>query len=285
MGASHSVVTTLRSVLKQCGLKVATKTLEGFVKEVDRIAPWFACSGTLTIPSWEKLKGDLVRELENGKLKAGTMPLWKLLRSCLKDEECQQVVKAGQRILDKIQDSLSEVERGERLGAKRTHDAPIKHTGLSTDLEPKEKIMSGKNTRGEFGRKEKEKEKKKDQSAEVPRRRNLYPPLYEFKELALSSSESDEGLSPSEETDLEEEAARYEGERYQQDKMQANQSRKRPKVAGKSQLAAWPLDCRLQGPSAPPPYVQRYHSDSFIPKEEQRKMQQAFPVFEGAEGG
>jgi hypothetical protein len=103
MGASHSVVTALRSVLKQHGLKGATKTLEGFVKEVDRIAPWFACSGSLTIPSWEKLKGDLVRELENGKLKAGAMPLWKLIRSCLKDEECQQVVKAGQRILDEIQ--------------------------------------------------------------------------------------------------------------------------------------------------------------------------------------
>jgi hypothetical protein len=152
--------------MKQRGLKVTTKTLEGFVKEVDRIAPWFAFSGSLTIPSWEKLKGDLVGEQENGKLKAGTMPLWKLIRSCLKDEECQQVVKAGQRILDEIQDSLSEVEQGERLGAKRRHGAPIKHTGLSTDLEPKEKIMSGKNTRSEFGRKEEEKEKKKDQSAQ-----------------------------------------------------------------------------------------------------------------------
>ena len=59
---------------------------------------------------------------------------------------CQQVVKAGQRILDKIQDSLSEVKRGERVGAKRKHGAPIKHTGLSMGLEPKEKIMSGKNT-------------------------------------------------------------------------------------------------------------------------------------------
>jgi hypothetical protein len=66
MGASHSVVTALRSVLKQRGLKVTTKTLEGFIKEVDHIAPWFACSGSLTIPFWEKLKGDLVRELENG---------------------------------------------------------------------------------------------------------------------------------------------------------------------------------------------------------------------------
>ena len=59
------------------------------------------------------------------------------------------------------------------MGAKRTNGAPIKHTGLSTGLEPEEKIMLGKNTWGEFGRKEKEKEKKKEQSVEVPRRRNL----------------------------------------------------------------------------------------------------------------
>ena len=31
--------------------------------------------------------------------------------------------------------------------------------------------------------------------------------------------------------------------------------------------------------------MERYLSDSFIPKEEQRKGQQAFPVFEGADGG
>ena len=110
-------------------------------------------------------------------------------------------------------------------------------------------------------------------------------------------------------------------ERYQQDKKRATQSRKRQKAACKSQLAARPPDSWLQGPSAPPPYVQRfhsesyvqrfhsesyvqryhsepyvqryhsepyvqrYHSNSFIPKEEQRKVQQAFPVFEGAEEG
>jgi hypothetical protein len=73
------------------------------------------CSESLTIPSWEKLRGDLVGEQENGKLKEGTMPLWKLIRSCLKNEECQQ---AGQKILDEIQESLSEVERGKIVGAK-----------------------------------------------------------------------------------------------------------------------------------------------------------------------
>jgi hypothetical protein len=107
-------------------------------------------------------------ELENGKLKAGTMPLWKLIRSCLKDKECQQVVKAGQKILDKIQDSLSEVEQRERLRTKQTHGAPIKHTGLSMDLEPEEKIMSRKYIRGEFKKKEKEKEKKKRSTSGGP---------------------------------------------------------------------------------------------------------------------
>ena len=99
MGISHSVVKALWSILKQCGLKIATKTLEGFVREIDRVAPWYACSGSLTVASWDKLKGDLVREQQNGKLKAGTMPLWKLVRSCLTDEDCKQMVEAGQKIL------------------------------------------------------------------------------------------------------------------------------------------------------------------------------------------
>ena len=59
--------------------------------------------------------------------------------------------------------------------------------------------MSGKNTCGEIGRKEEKKDK--------------------VKELALSSSESDEEISLSEETDLEEEAACYERVTYQPDKM------------------------------------------------------------------
>jgi hypothetical protein len=74
---------------------------------------------------------------------------------------CQQVVKAGRRILDEIQDSLSEVKWGERVGAKRKHGAPNKYTGLSMGLEPEEKLMSGKNTWGEIGRKEEKKQKKK----------------------------------------------------------------------------------------------------------------------------
>ena len=197
---------------------------------------------------------------------------------------CYQVVKIG-RILDEIQDKLSEVKRGERVGTKRKYGTQNKYTGLSKGLEPEEKFRSGKNTWGEIRRKEKKKEKKKDRLAEVSRR---YSSLDELRKPALSSSEADEEFS-SEETDWEEEAAHYQP---------ANWSRKKPKAAGEGQFADWPQGSRLQGPpyaESPPCVVrqqcaerqcaERQCADSFIPREEQRKIQQAFPVFEGAEGG
>ena len=198
---------------------------------------------------------------------------------------CYQVVKAGLKILDEIQGNLSEVKRGERVGAKRKYGTQNKYTGLSKGLEPEEKFRSGKNTWGEIRRKEKKKEKKKDRLAEVSRR---YSSLDELRKPALSSSEADEEFS-SEETDWEEEAAHYQP---------ANWSRKKPKAAGEGQFADWPQGSRLQGPpyaESPPCVVrqqcaerqcaERQCADSFIPREEQRKIQQAFPVFEGAEGG
>ena len=42
---------------------------------------------------------------------------------------------------------------------------------------------------------------------------------------------------------------------------------------------------RSSGPSAPPPYVENFCLDSFIPRDEWQKLQQMFPVFEAADGG
>ena len=201
---------------------------------------------------------------------------------------CYQVVKAGLKILDEIQGNLSEVKRGERVGAKRKYGTQNKYTGLSKGLEPEEKLRLGRNTWREIRRKRGKREKKKDQLAEVSRKRSLCSSLDGLGEPALSSSEAGEESS-SEETDWEEEAAHYQP---------ANWSRKKPKAAGEGQFADWPQGSRLQGPpyaESPPCVVrqpcaerqcaERQCADSFIPREEQRKIQQAFPVFEGAEGG
>ena len=208
---------------------------------------------------------------------------------------CYQVIKIGLKILEEIQDKLSEVKWGERVGTKRKYGTQNKYTGLSKGLEPEEKLRLGRNTWREIRRKRGKREKKKDQLAEVSRKRSLCSSLDGLGEPALSSSEADEEFS-SEETDWEEEAAHYQP---------ANWSRKKPKAAGEGQFANWPQGNRL--PGALPPYAEsppcvvrqpvvrqqcaerqcaeRQCADSFIPREEQRKIQQAFPVFEGAEGG
>ena len=66
---------------------------------------------------------------------------------------CYQVVKAG-RILEEIQDKLSEVKRGERVGTKRKYGTQNKYTGLSKGLEPEEKLRLGRNTWREIRRKQ-----------------------------------------------------------------------------------------------------------------------------------
>jgi hypothetical protein len=52
------------------------------------------------------------------------------------------MVEAGQKILEEVQDSLSETERGERVTAERKQGA-LKNKGLSMGLEPEEKRNKG----------------------------------------------------------------------------------------------------------------------------------------------
>jgi hypothetical protein len=87
MGSSKSVITALQAVLKQCDLQVASHMLQNF-KKVDRIAPWYACSGSLTVASWNKLGRDLDRKHEEGDLCLGPKAIWKLIKNCLEDETC-----------------------------------------------------------------------------------------------------------------------------------------------------------------------------------------------------
>lgn len=130
MGNAPSLVTALPTALKERNLKVSSKVLGSFVKEIDRVAPWFICSGSLSIPSWDKLGKDLDREEEEGSLKGGTRPLWKLIRACLQDERCEKVIKEGQRALTDIQESMSETERETESarGRKKGHKNEGKET-------------------------------------------------------------------------------------------------------------------------------------------------------------
>ncbi|XP_055485384.1 igE-binding protein-like [Psammomys obesus] len=276
MGASHSVITALQSLLKQHELKLSKRTLEGFITEIDRIAPWFVCSGSLTLASWDKLEGDLQREEKDGKLKVGTSSLWILVKSCLEDRKCRSSVAAGQGVLEEIQDSMSETERDRRLRALKEKEKDVfKKKGPSVDGKSTDRIDKGKDALGEKG----------ERGRKNPKKKPLYP-IKELEALGLDNSESEE-LSPSEEEDLEKEAARYEEERYHPDKQSPPPGRVHKGGSINRVHGAF-----SSAPSAPPPYVERHGSaplvgisDSFFSKEDKRKLFQAFPVFEAADGG
>jgi hypothetical protein len=77
-GQSTPLVGPVQALLKERGLKISESTVRGFLKEIDRLAPWFAPTGSLMLPSSEKLGRDIAREEAEGKVKVGTKLLWKL---------------------------------------------------------------------------------------------------------------------------------------------------------------------------------------------------------------
>ena len=126
------------------------------------------------------------------------------LKSCLEDEKCRSSVAAGQGVLEELQDSMSETERDKRLRALKDKEKN-KNKGLSTGSKSLNRIDKGKNALGE-----------KDGKGNLSRNKRPLYPTRELEALGLDDSESEE-LSPSEESDLEKEAALYEEEHYHPD--------------------------------------------------------------------
>jgi hypothetical protein len=62
---------------------------------------------------------DIAREEADGKAKAGTRQLWKLIKAHIQDKKCELDVKEGQQLLQEQQESMSETERDEKEGVRR----------------------------------------------------------------------------------------------------------------------------------------------------------------------
>ncbi|XP_026956179.1 igE-binding protein-like, partial [Sagmatias obliquidens] len=166
----------IQALLRDRGLKLSHKTISRLLQDIESATPWFGVSGSLTVPSWEKLGKDLEECNTRGELSRGALPLWSMILSCLKEGKCEEIIQRGRKALSMCQDSASENEQ----------------TGTTVD-------------RPEIMKREKRKQKEKQET--VP---GLYPILDEFKELYLFQDE----LNPREEEDLEGAAAAYEQERY-----------------------------------------------------------------------
>jgi hypothetical protein len=99
----------------------------------------------------------------------------------------------------------------------------------------------------------------------------IFYPIHDLEALEINSSGS-EDLDPSEEAELEEEAAKYEEQRYIPDRWSQSGSNKKGSIPATV-------------PTVPPPYEFRYSANSFFPWEELKKIQVAFLVFDTGEVG
>ncbi|KAL6089671.1 hypothetical protein STEG23_012675 [Scotinomys teguina] len=104
----------LQELLQAKKFKIKKSTLERFLEECDSVTPWFAVSGNLTVPSWEKLGRDLDFAYEQGTLRAGVRPVWKLVRGCLEDQRCSDPLECGNAALEQLQEERSEKVASEK---------------------------------------------------------------------------------------------------------------------------------------------------------------------------
>ncbi|KAL1771053.1 formyl peptide receptor-related sequence 3 [Sigmodon hispidus] len=143
----------IQAILSSRGLKLSLRTISQLLENIESSALWFGVSGSLTIPSWEKLGRDLEKCNTEGTLSRGTLPLWCMIYDFLKDGKYEDIIQRGRKALSICQDSASE-----NGGAGTTKDRP------------------------------KKKKKEKKNSEPVP---GLYPVLHEFKDLYISQDELD----------------------------------------------------------------------------------------------
>lgn len=201
-------------------------------------------------------------------LKAGVRPIWKLVKSCLKDRKCSEAVENGQAALEKLQEERSERATSETAASKKAK------SDVASDTD------SGR------GKKERTQEKQKGR---------LYPSLSELKE-------SDSSVSSSSETGPDPETPDTETETDEEDRETLRKTLKRMKISkkkgngGKNKTSKGM--CRTVTPSALPPYPEVIVTEggiSFNPKvwrdvrtkmitQGGARMMAAFPVFQDQQG-
>ncbi|XP_059228163.1 igE-binding protein-like [Mustela nigripes] len=135
----------LRELLKANGTPLKMKTARTFLKEVERVAPWFLEEGLLNIPQREHLGEDLRHDPE---VSAGHLAVWSLVKLCLqsKREPVREVINQGEEVLEQVkEESRRESLRSSNIDSESSE-------GLSED--ELEDIATQEKVKGEENLKE-----------------------------------------------------------------------------------------------------------------------------------
>lgn len=140
-----------KKLLKGHETAVKSKTLEGFLKSIERVSPWFITGGSLNITDWEEVRRDLHRLLQkegSESLPPTTFSLWRLVRGALLTDKVHhhQVVQDTNEAFLELQET--ETQASLSSGAE-SDDEPSEETLTETRgsivSEDEEKSLSNNN--------------------------------------------------------------------------------------------------------------------------------------------
>lgn len=196
---------------------------------------------------------EVAREKEEGRLREGTLPIFKMIQACIADEKCQG------------QDSLSEAEKEGNASRRKGNDKQP----LSPPCQKKK----------EGEKRKKKKDNGAEKIAQSEKYKKIYPALSGFRKLTLNDSASEE--TSSEEGENEDDTSSQDG---------LNSDEQTELVMRKKDIV-WILLMHLAVCHRPQLLVRKAKekqtkrhviqiATSLIPEKERRRIRAAFPVFE-----
>lgn len=122
----------LRALLRANGTPLKTKTARAFLHTVEKHVQWFLDEGKITAPLWNRLGDDLHEADQREPLPVGTLPIWGLVKNCLKENKpsCREAIKEGEEVLEEVREERSSARASER-GSEQ---------GKSSDEEEEEEL-------------------------------------------------------------------------------------------------------------------------------------------------
>lgn len=261
MGASPScpMKLAIQELLRTRGIKIKDKVIAQFLQEVDTVAPWFATVGDVTIHSWEKLGKDLDLAWEQKKLKGGVRRVWRMIRSCLEDEDCREAVQASAEALEAVKEARS--ERSSMSGRKGKKKGQL-YPDLKQELQ---KVESGSESNtGDSHSSDSERGCFSDSEQELEEMRKGVKTL--LNEMEASLLNKMKALSKTKKKD---------GGEKEKDLREKQEEDKRAPPKWEESI----LPCPTAPSTVPPPYVEAVPKCSFAPQTWKEASSMAFPVY------
>ncbi|XP_063099343.1 endogenous retrovirus group K member 5 Gag polyprotein-like [Cavia porcellus] len=120
-------------LLKVRGIRIDKQTVLQFFECINGLAPWFLPTGSLTLPSWDKLGCDIQFAGEQGMgVNPMVRPIWEMVRACLKAKSMVGTAQGLKKARHAFERACSESSRGASEAGSLDHSSDSEGEGPLT---------------------------------------------------------------------------------------------------------------------------------------------------------